>query len=68
VNFCAKVNPEAATKYKDLGRLFTNGQSDEAIAQMRNSKEYKDSLDQVSKKLQALSAKEALAACKAPGK
>jgi hypothetical protein len=65
INFCSKVNPQSEAKYKDLAKLLTNNQNDEAVAQMRNSKEYKDSLDQISKKLGALSTKEALEACKA---
>lgn len=65
VDFCSKVAPESAEKYKDLGRLFTNGQTDEAVAQIRKSKEYKDALDKTSKRLEALSNKEALEACKA---
>ena len=64
LNFCAKVDPQSADKYEELDRLFTNDQPEEAIAQVRNSKEYKESLDQTSKQLAALSPKEALALCK----
>ena len=42
INFCTKINPAAEAKYKDLAKLLTNNQTDEAIAQIRNSKEYKD--------------------------
>jgi hypothetical protein len=68
VNFCTKVNPKSAAKFKEMGQLITNGQSDEAIAQIRDSKEYKDTLDQTSKKLAALSTKEAAETCKVPAK
>ena len=68
ITFCSKVDPESADKYKDLAKLLTNGQSDEAIDQVRNTKEYKDSLDKISKQLEALSTKEASEACKAQGK
>jgi hypothetical protein len=67
-NFCAKVNPKSAAKYKELGQLVTNGHSEELIAEIRESKEYKDVLDQISKKLGVLSPKEALATCKVQGK
>lgn len=64
INFCSKAAPESAEKYEALGKFLTNGQSEEAIAQIRNSKEYKDSLDNVNKQLGALSSKEAAATCK----
>ena len=65
INFCTRINPEAEAKYKDLAKLLTNNQTDEAVAQIRNSKEYKDALEKTSKQLGALSSKEALEACKA---
>lgn len=65
INFCTKINPEAEAKYKDLAKLLTNNRTDEAVAQIRNSKEYKDALEKTSKQLGALSSKEALEACKA---
>lgn len=65
INFCAKVNPQAEAKYEELRKLLTNNQTDEAVAQIRNSKEYKDAFDKTSKQLGALSNKEALEACKA---
>jgi len=67
LKFCGKVDPESASKYKDLEALLTNGQSEEAVAKIRDSKEYKDSLDQTSKQLGALSQKEAVATCKGSG-
>ena len=67
MNFCGKVDPQSASKYEDLKKLLTNGQSNEAVAKIRESKEYKDSLDQTNKQLGALSPKEAVAACKGSG-
>jgi len=64
INFCAKVNPQAEAKFRDLTKLLTNNQTQEAIAQIRNSKEYKDALDKTSKQLEALSSKDASEACK----
>jgi hypothetical protein len=63
INFCAKVNPQSET-YKEVEKLLTNNATDEAFAQIRKSKEYKESFDQVSKKLEAMPAKEALEFCK----
>jgi hypothetical protein len=48
--------------------MVTNGHSEELLAEIRQGKEYKDTVDQINKKLGALSPKEALAACKASGK
>jgi hypothetical protein len=68
LNFCGKINPESADKYKEMGKLLTKGQTAEALAEKRGSQEYKDSLDQISKHLEGLSTKEALATCKAQAK
>ena len=68
MNFCAKINPKSAAKYKEMSQIVTNGHSEELVAEIRESKEYKDTVDQVSKKLGALSAKEAAATCKVQGK
>ena len=64
LRFCTKVDSQSADKYKQIGQLLTNGQPDEAIAKIRDSKEYKDALDQTTKQLEKLPAKQALAACK----
>ena len=64
VNFCAKINPKSAAKYKDLSQLVTTGHSEELVAEIRESNDYKEALDQISKQLGALSPKEALATCK----
>ena len=68
LNFCSKVNPESADKYKEMTKLLTKGQTAEAVAEMRNSQEYKDSVDEINKNLGALSNKDALATCKAQAK
>jgi hypothetical protein len=68
VNFCTKVNPKSAAKYREMVQLVTNGHSDELIAEIREGKEYKGTVDQISKKLGALSPKEASATCKVQGK
>jgi hypothetical protein len=62
-NFCSKVNPQAAPKYKLFDQLLTNGESAKAIAQVRNSDAYEDAYQQISRKLKALPAREALAVC-----
>ena len=63
VNFCADLYPESAEKYKAAELSFTNGLNEEAVAQIRASNEYKDSLDQVSTHLKSLSSRDAIAAC-----
>ena len=44
--------------------LVTAGHSEELVAEIRESDDYKEALDQISKQLRALSPKEALATCK----
>lgn len=68
LNFCGKVNPKSADKYNEMLKPLTKDQSADTLAELRNSQEYKDSLDQISKQLEALSTKDALATCKAQGK
>jgi hypothetical protein len=68
LNFCSKVNPESADKYGDMSKELTKGQTAEVVAEMRNTQEYKDSVDEMTKNLSALSNKEALATCKAQAK
>ena len=64
LRFCSKVDPQSVDKYKQIGQLLTNGQSDEVVTKVRDSKEYKDALEQTTKQLEKLPAKQALAACK----
>jgi len=63
LNFCIKVTPQSASKYKALGQLLINGQSAKAIALVRNSDAYEKSFAQITKQLGALSTTQALAAC-----
>jgi len=65
LDFCGKVNPQSSDKYEELGKQLTKDQTAKAVAETRNSQEYKDSRDQASKGLEALSTREALVTCKA---
>jgi len=64
LSFCGKVNPQSADKYNELVKNLTKDQTADALAEMRNSQEYKDSLDQISAQLGELSNKDALETCK----
>ena len=65
LNFCGKVNPQSADKYKEMAKSLTKDQPAAALAEIRDSREYKDSAGQIGKKLGAMSTKEALATCNA---
>ena len=64
LDFCAKMNPQSAVKYKEMRKDLTKDQAPEAVAEMRESQEYKDSADEIRKQLGAMSPKEAIATCK----
>ena len=68
LDFCGKVNPQSADKYKEIRKNLTKDQAAGAVDKMRNSQEYKDSVDQVTKQLAALPTKEASATCQAKAK
>ena len=65
VNFCGKVSLGSASGYTQIDQLFTQGQSKDALEQMRGNSGYKSSSNQVKTQLQALSPANALATCNA---
>jgi hypothetical protein len=42
---CAKLNPAAADQYREQAKQLTQGASDETLAKVRNSEEYRQSRD-----------------------
>jgi hypothetical protein len=68
LKFCGKVNPQAADKYQDMIKRLTKDQPEDKLAELRDSQEYKDSLDQIGKQLGELSTEDAIATCKVPEK
>ena len=65
VSFCAKVSPGSASTYRELSQFITNGQSAQAVTQVRDSDLYQKAYQQVGKDLKTLSANDAVAACNA---
>jgi hypothetical protein len=63
IDSCSKISPGSMSGYKQVDQLFTNGQSVQAIATVRNSGAYKDAYQQVTNQLNALTAEEAVSAC-----
>jgi chaperonin cofactor prefoldin len=49
---CAKINPQAAQKYKDFGKLLVGKASDKDVEEVRKSGEYKEAHDSVSNGLE----------------
>lgn len=60
---CAKINPQAAAKYKDFGKLLLGKASDKEVAEVRKTEEYKEAHDSVSEALDKASKDEAIKAC-----
>lgn len=65
MNFCAKVSPGSASGYKQIDKIFLQGQSEKTIEQIRGSSAYTNSFNQTRKLLQGLSSADASAVCKA---
>lgn len=68
LDFCSKVNPQAADQIKEIRMQLTKDKSEDSLARMRKSQEYKESHGRISKQLAALPAKDAQQACKAQTK
>jgi hypothetical protein len=71
VGFCAKMDPDAAGKLDQIVKQMLNGQSDQALADLRGSDEYKlghDSVDDFVAKVDEHNAKKVCANSLAEGK
>jgi hypothetical protein len=63
LDYCAKVNPQAATKYKEHKKLLVGDTPDKDVAEIRKSDEYKQAYESVSGELSQASKDEAVKAC-----
>jgi hypothetical protein len=65
LDFCAKVNPELASKISDAKKALAGDATDKEVAEVRGSQEYKDSYDASNEKLANVPREKAIKACSA---
>jgi hypothetical protein len=66
LSYCGKLDPSLADKYLEQIQQITRGASDEAIANVRKSEEYRHAREAVDAALENVDQKEALKACAQP--
>ncbi len=65
LDYCGKVNPEAASKYKELKKLMDGDASANELSEARAKKEYKDSYKDISDQFAKLSKEGVIKQCTA---
>jgi hypothetical protein len=65
LTYCAKVNPESATKYQDAAKAFVKDIPEKEVTEARQTSEYKDSYEGISADLEKAPKEASLQACKA---
>jgi hypothetical protein len=65
LDFCAKVDPEAAPKCQERKKGIVGDVPENELAEARGAKEYKDAYEEISAKLGEVPKDQAVAACKA---
>jgi hypothetical protein len=63
LTYCGKLNPSLTEKSQEQIQQLTRGASDEAIAEVRKSEEYRQAREAVDEALEGVDEKEALKAC-----
>ena len=63
LDFCSQLNPKAAAKYKERGKMLVGNASEKDLAKARNSGEYKDSYNWIGDELRKVSKDDAAKAC-----
>ncbi len=63
LSYCGKLDPSLAEKYLGHIQQITGGASDEAIAEVRKSEEYRHAREAAEEALQGVDEKDALKAC-----
>jgi hypothetical protein len=63
LTYCGKLNPSLAEKSQEQIQQITRGASDEAIAEVRKSEEYRHAHEAVDEALEGVDEKDALKAC-----
>jgi hypothetical protein len=65
LDFCAKVNPQAATKFQDRKKTISDGATEKEVADARKAEEYKDGYKEISNQLAKTPRSQAVEACSA---
>jgi hypothetical protein len=65
LTYCAKVNPESATKYHDAAKAFVKDVPEKEVTEARQTTEYKDSFEGISADLEKAPKDASVKACKA---
>jgi hypothetical protein len=65
LDFCAKVNPQAASKYQEQKKALVKDVPEKEVAEARKTQEYKDAYDAVTSELGQLPKDKAVEACAA---
>jgi hypothetical protein len=65
LDYCAKVDPDSAAKYKEREKAFVRDATQEELSKARSSSEYKDSYDSRTGELEKTPKDETVKACKA---
>ena len=63
LDFCAKVDTQAAAKYQEREKLIAGDASKEELADARKTQEYKDAYQEISDKLAKAPTESAAKAC-----
>lgn len=65
LDFCAKVDPQAAPKYQERKKLIIDDATEKELADARQAQEYKDGYQEISKQLAHVPKEKAVKACSA---
>lgn len=65
LKFCSSVNPKAEAKYKEMGKMLVSEATEEELKKVRETSDYKDSYDEITKQLEKAPKDEAVKACTA---
>jgi hypothetical protein len=60
---CARLNPAAADQYREQAKLLTQGASEETLAKLRKTEDYRVTHDQTVESLAKVDEREAIQAC-----
>lgn len=63
IDFCARINPDAATKYQQQATSLVQGVPEEELNKVRSTDEYKEAYTQTSTVLDEISKADAATAC-----
>ena len=64
VNFCAQVDPKAATRYQEQVKLLVQGAPEETVAEVRMSDAYRQAYDSVADAVSKGAERDAMKACR----